>query len=71
MASISPGDWPSSGHALAMLPEIYNHALLADKKFATHVNDLLEAGTINDRQAYMAWLLIAFCGKRYAPRRRR
>jgi hypothetical protein len=48
------------------MPEIYDHALLADKKLATHVNDLLEAGKINDRQAYMAWLLIAFCGKRYA-----
>jgi hypothetical protein len=53
-----------------MLPEIYNHALRADKKLATHVRGLLEAGTINDRQAYMAWLLIAFCGKRYAVRRR-
>ena len=52
------------------MPEIYGHALLADKKLATRVNDLLEAGTINDRQAYMAWLLIAFCGKRYAARRR-
>ncbi len=50
--------------------EIYNHALLADKQLATHVKDLLEDGTINDRQAYMAWLLIAFCGKRYAARRR-
>jgi len=48
--------------------EIYNHALLADKKLATHVSDLLEADTINDRQAYMAWLLIAFCGKRYRRR---
>jgi len=45
------------------MPEIYEHALLADKKLATHVNDMLEAGTINDRQAYMAWLLIAFSGK--------
>jgi len=53
-----------------MRPEIYDHALLADRKLATHVNDLVEAGTINDRQAYMAWLLIAFCGKRYAARRR-
>jgi hypothetical protein len=34
------------------MPEIYDHALLADKKLATHVNDLLEAGTISDRQAY-------------------
>jgi hypothetical protein len=50
--------------------EIYTHALLADKKLATHVNNLLEAGTINDRQAYMAWLLRAFCGKRYAARQR-
>jgi len=33
------------------------------------MKDLLEAGTINDRHAYMAWLMIAFCGKRYAPRR--
>jgi len=65
MASISPGDRPSSGE-----PEIYNQALLADEKLATHVNNLLEAGTIKDRQAYMAWLLIAFCGKRYAARRR-
>ncbi len=54
-----------------MLPKIYDHALLADKKLTTHVNDLLEAGTIDDRQAYMAWLFIAFCGKRYAPIRRR
>ncbi len=53
-----------------MRTEIYDHALLADKKLATHVNDLLEVGTINDRQAYLAWLLIAFCGKRYAVRRR-
>ena len=53
-----------------MRPEIYDHALLAGKKLATDVNDLLEAGTINDRQAYMSWLLIAFCGKRYAARRR-
>jgi hypothetical protein len=53
------------------MPEIYDHALLADKNLATHVNDLLKAGTIDDRQAYMAWLLIAFCGKRYAPIRRR
>ena len=45
------------------MPEIYDHALLADKKLATHVNDLLQAGTINDRQAYMAWLLIALCGE--------
>jgi hypothetical protein len=52
------------------MPEIYDHALLADKKLVAHVNDLLEAGTINDRQAYMAWLLSAFCGKRYAVRRR-
>jgi hypothetical protein len=37
-----------------MPPEIYDHALLAGKNLATHVNDLLEAGTINDRQAYMA-----------------
>ena len=43
--------------------EIYDHASLADKKPAIHVIDLLEAGTINDRQAYMAWLLIAFCGE--------
>jgi len=50
--------------------EIYSHALLADKKLATHMKDLLEAGTINDRQAYMAWLMIAFCGKRYVARRR-
>jgi len=42
-----------TGLPLAM-PEIYNHALLADKKLATHVNDLLEVGTINDWQAYMA-----------------
>ena len=34
--------------------EIYDQALLADKKLAIHVNDLLKAGTINDRQAYMA-----------------
>jgi hypothetical protein len=54
-----------------MLPEIYAHALLADRKLATHINNLLDAGTINDRQAYMAWLLIAFCGKRYATRRRK
>ena len=52
------------------MPEIYDHALLADEKLAIHMKDLLEAGTINDRQAYMAWLLIAFCGKRYAARRR-
>jgi hypothetical protein len=52
------------------MPEIYDHALLADEKLTTHVNDLLEAGTINVRQAYMAWLLIDFCGKRYAVRRR-
>jgi len=52
------------------MPEIYDHALLADKKLATHMTALLEAGTINDRHAYMAWLLIAFCGKRYAARRR-
>ncbi len=58
-----------TGHPLVML-EIYDHALLADKKLATLVNDLLEAGTINDRQGYMAWLLIAFCGKRYSARRR-
>jgi len=52
------------------MPEIYNHALLADRKLATHMKDLLEAGTINDRQAYMARLMISFCGKRYAARRR-
>ncbi len=45
---------PIARHPLAMHTEIYDHALLADKKLATHVNDLLEAGTINDRQAYMA-----------------
>jgi hypothetical protein len=44
---------PVASHPLAM-PEIYDHALLADKKLATHVYDLLKAGTINDRQAYMA-----------------
>jgi len=55
---------------LSILTEIYDHALLADKKLATHMKDLLDVGTINDRQAYMAWLLIAFCGKRYAARRR-
>jgi hypothetical protein len=33
------------------MPEIYDHALLADKKLATHVNDMLKAGTINGRQA--------------------
>jgi hypothetical protein len=49
--------------------DIYDHALTADKNLATHINDLVQAGTINDRQAYMAWLLIAFCGKRYAARR--
>jgi hypothetical protein len=54
----------------AAMPEIYNHALLADRKLEIHVNDLLEDVTINDRQAYMAWLLIAFCGKRYSVRRR-
>ena len=32
-------------------PEIYDHALLADEKLATHVNDLLEACTINERCA--------------------
>jgi len=53
-----------------MRPDIYDHARLADKKLATHVNDLLEEGTINDWQAYMAWFLIAFCGKRFAARRR-
>jgi hypothetical protein len=37
-----------------MLTEIYIEALLADEKLAAHVNDLLEARTINDRQAYMA-----------------
>jgi hypothetical protein len=58
---------PIARHPLAM-PEIYNHALIADKKVATHVSDLLEAGTINDRQVYLAWLLIAFCGKRYRRR---
>ena len=42
-----------TGDPLAM-PDIYDHALLADKKLATHVNDLLEAGTINDRQALCA-----------------
>jgi len=52
------------------MPEIYNHSLLADNTLATHINDLLEAGAINDRQAYMAWLMIAFCGKRYTPRQR-
>ena len=26
------------------MPEIYNHALLADKKLATHMKDLLEEG---------------------------
>jgi hypothetical protein len=30
-------------HGAAML-EIYNHALLADKKLASHVKDLLEEG---------------------------
>jgi hypothetical protein len=53
-----------------MRPEIYDHALLVDKNLAAHVDDLLEAGTINDRQAYMAWFLIAFCGKRYTARQR-
>jgi hypothetical protein len=33
-----------------MRPEIYDHALLADKILSTHINNLLEAGTINDRQ---------------------
>jgi hypothetical protein len=61
---------PIARHPLAT-PEIYDHALLADKKLAIHIKDLLDAGTINDRQAHMAWLLIAFCGKRYAARRRR
>ena len=42
--------------------EIYDHALLADRKLATHIKDMLEAGTINDRQAFRALLLIAFCG---------
>jgi hypothetical protein len=37
-----------------MSPEIYDHALLADKKLAAHVKNMLEAGTIDDRQAYMA-----------------
>jgi hypothetical protein len=44
--------------------------MLADRKLAAQVDDLLEAGTINDRQAYMAWFLIAFCGKRYTARQR-
>jgi hypothetical protein len=32
-----------------MAPKIYDHALLADKKLAIHMKELLEAGTINDR----------------------
>jgi len=42
------------------MPDIYDHALLADKKLATHVHDLLEAGTINDRQSLYGLALDRF-----------
>ena len=52
-----------------MKSEIYKHDLLADKKLANHVHSRLEAGTIDNRTAYLAWFLIALCGKRYTSAR--
>jgi len=44
--------------------------MLADKKLANHVSSRLKAGTIDTRTAYLAWFLIALCGKRYTSAKR-
>ena len=51
-----------------MKSEVYKHALLANEKLANHVRSRLEAGIIDDRTAYLAWFLIALCGKRFTRR---
>lgn len=54
------------GYCPGTIHEIFEHARLADEKLAARVLGLLETETIDDREAYMAWLMIAFCGKRYS-----
>ena len=51
-----------------MKSEVYKHALLADEQLANHVYSRLEAGAIDNRTAYLAWFLIALCGKRFTRR---
>ena len=48
-----------------MLCRIYIEALLVDEDLADQVQEKLEAGEIDDRMAFLAWLLIAFGGQSF------